>query len=335
MPILNARNVINNRVEAIRSYHRNSGVTRAELDVSGGVDSAVMLGLLAEAVGPKNITAVYQGINSTTDSRNRAYEAAKAFNVALVDIDLTPHYNNLVELMKHQLAVAGFSMSEIEARIEKNPTILGSIRSTLRAPVGRGFNRLTGDGIRHGTGNEDEDRFLRFYQKGGDGEVDTNPIAMLSKGEVFQLALALGVPKSIVSARPSPDLWGVGEEHNDESEITKALGLEGTKQTMYSYVSLETGKYTSVGMIERMSRYLDLTGDILFSDDKGGSFAEVLVRGAVSFQFVGGPSENELITFFKAVKSIECATRHKLNPNCPSLGNRFDMIVTGALTNNL
>ena len=70
-----------------------------------------------------------------------------------------------------------------------------------------------GGGIRHGTGNECEDRFLRFYQKGGDGEVDTNPIAMLSKGEVFQLARGLGVPQRVLQALPSPDLWGVGEQH--------------------------------------------------------------------------------------------------------------------------
>lgn len=333
MPILNARNVINNRVEAIRSYHRNSGVTRAQLDVSGGVDSAVMLGLLTEALGPKNITAVYQGINSTEDSHKRAVEAAKAFNVSLVDLDLTEHYKSLVRLMEDKLKEAGYSFREIQARVSKDPTVLGSIRSTFRAPVGRGLNRLTGGGIRHGTGNEDEDRFLRFYQKGGDGEVDTNPIAMLSKGEVFQLALALNVPKSIVSARPSPDLWGVGEQHNDEEEIAKTLGVDGLNQTMYSYINLETGKYTNVGMIERMSRYLDATGDTLFKVTEDEIPLQTLVNGAVD-SFPGVPKD-KLFTFFNAVKNMERTTRHKLNPNCPSLGSRLEMIVTGDITNQL
>ena len=91
--------------------------------------------------------------------------------------------------MREALTAAGYDGAELDTRVAKDPTILGSIRSCIRAPIGRGFNRMTGGGIRHGTGNECEDRFLRFYQKGGDGEVDTNPIAMLSKGEVYQVAL--------------------------------------------------------------------------------------------------------------------------------------------------
>ena len=338
MPIANAKAVIANRVNAIQDFHKSTGVARAQLDVSGGVDSAVVLGLLVEAVGAKNITAVYQGINSTEDSRKRAHEVAKVFDVKLVDLDLTEQYNKLVVVVSEGLYTAGFKPEEIQAIVAKDPTIMGSIRSTLRAPIGRACNRLTGGGIRHGTGNEDEDRFLRFYQKGGDGEVDTNPIAMLSKGEVFQLALALGVPQSIVAARPSPDLWGVGEEHNDEDEIKNYLGVKGMKQTMYSYVDLETGKYKHVGMIERMSRYLDATGNMLFSDQDDAvvdGFISRLVRGTSAFHLVGGPDESELHTFFKSVRNVERATRHKMNPNCPSLGTRLDMVVTGALTNTL
>jgi NH3-dependent NAD+ synthetase len=123
--------------------------------------------------------------------------------------------------MVNAMVEAGYDRKEIQDRMKGDPTIMGSIRSTLRAPWGRAANRLSGGGIRHGTGNEDEDRVLRFYQKGGDGEVDSNPISMLSKGEVFQLGIALGVPRSILSARPSPDLWGVGEEHNDEEDSVK------------------------------------------------------------------------------------------------------------------
>ena len=65
MPVLNPEALINNRVKAIRAYHESAGIQRAELDVSGGIDSAVMLMLLAEALGPDNVTAVYSSINSS------------------------------------------------------------------------------------------------------------------------------------------------------------------------------------------------------------------------------------------------------------------------------
>jgi len=192
MPVPNVDALIDERVEAIAQYHRETGIQRAELDLSGGVDSAVMAGLLVLALGPDAVTLVYSSINSGSETQNRARSLAHAVGARLVVHDLTTTYEAMIADMRKNLIVAGFDDTEIAQRIANDNTILGSIRSCLRAPLGRGYLRMTGNGIRHGTGNECEDRWLRFYQKGGDGEVDSNPIAMLSKGEVFQLARGLG-----------------------------------------------------------------------------------------------------------------------------------------------
>ncbi|HLT35080.1 MAG TPA: NAD(+) synthase, partial [Enhygromyxa sp.] len=245
MPVLDPQALLEERVTAIRRFHEHVRNDRAELDLSGGVDSATLLGLLVRALGPDKIVTVFTGIHSSTGSRDRAREVAAAFGVPLVEIDITRQFDELIAIMRAALVEAGYDADEIEARIRRDPTVLGSIRSCLRAPIGRGFNRLTGGGIRHGTGNECEDRWLRFYQKGGDGEVDTNPIAMLSKGETYQLAKVLGVPRSIIDATPSPDLHGVGDQHNDEDEIRALTGVEWT----YSRIDVETGQYTRVGTI--------------------------------------------------------------------------------------
>lgn len=325
MPVIDCDKLIQDRVNAIRNLHTMSGMGRAELDVSGGVDSAVMLGLLVRALGASKVTAVYQGISSSPDSLKRAREAAAAFGVSLVEFDGTEIFEQFIDQMVGALQKAGFSGAEISDRVNHDPTIMGSIRSTMRAPWGRAANRLTGGGIRHGTGNEDEDRYLRFYQKGGDGEVDTNPIAMLAKGEVFQLARALGVPHSILTARPSPDLWGVGEAHNDEDEIRAYLGLPAdTGLHMYSYVSPDTGGYISVGLIERFSRWLDQNPEF-FSDP----FAPL---GDVSCLAV--PPELQ-VSVCSAMRRVELMTRHKLNPAIPSLGSRQNLLAEGILTNDL
>jgi NAD+ synthetase len=358
MPVLNPQALIENRVTAIRDYHKAAGVTRAELDVSGGVDSAVMLGLLAKALGPENVTAVYQGINSSPESLERARKVAEAFQVNLIEIDLTDIFEGLVHTMLRSLARAGYNGPNGPTDTRSDPTILGSIRSCLRAPVGRGFNRLTGGGIRHGTGNEDEDRFLRFYQKGGDGEVDTNPIEMLSKGEVYQLAIALGVPREILVAKPSPDLWGIGEKHNDEDEYAAYLGVRG--YPFYSYVDPDTGEYTTVGLIERMSRFLDSPYDLsaVLETEKNGVFESIIrssaaTNGGVLFSdnvrvedsgldarastvpaFAGIPAE---ITsaLIRNVKRVERVTRHKWNSNIPMLGTRWTLLAEGILTDDL
>ena len=192
MPVLNVDALIDERMDAIQRYHQQTGIPRAELDLSGGIDSAVMAGLLVLALGADQLTLVYSSINSGSETQTRARNLAEALGARLVVHDLTSTYESMIADMRKNLVKAGFDGAEISARIASDNTILGSIRSCIRAPLGRGYLRMTGSGLRHGTGNECEDRWLRFYQKGGDGEVDSNPISMLSKGEVFQLACGLG-----------------------------------------------------------------------------------------------------------------------------------------------
>ena len=329
MPVINPRALILDRTEAISSYHLDAGLDRAQLDVSGGIDSAVMLGLLCLALGPDQVTAVTSSIHSSPTSRLRAKAVADRFGCRLVDINLTDIYDDLVGLMVSRLVAAGFDDSEVRARIADDPTVLGSIRSTLRAPVGRGFNRLSGGGIRHGTGNECEDRFLRFFQKGGDGEVDTNPLAMLSKGEVYQLALALEVPEEIISAIPTPDLWGSGDAHNDEDELLAWTGVPFS----YSRVDVKTGLYHNVGTIERVSRFLDSCDDALFRVTE--SELDVVLAQALKCPAFAGLDDDMVLSFCRAARRIETITRHKENPSATPLGDRADLVVRGILSNDL
>jgi len=332
MPVLNTELLIEDRIKGIRRKHKDARAPRAQLDVSGGLDSAVMLGLLARTVGPENITAVYSSINSSGESQERAQECADVFGVKLISIDLSEIYGLLISKMVTSMEQAGTDPKVIQDRYKKDPTVLGSIRSCLRAPVGRGYNRLAGNGIRHGTGNECEDRWLRFYQKGGDGEVDTNPLAMLSKGEVFQLAITLGVPTSIVEALPTPDLQGVGEAHNDEDELKAITGVEFT----YSRVDSTTGEYTRVGTIEQISRFADIMKDEFFGKKKlVKAGVERFAKKAQELGFFPGFSEEEIRPFIAAANLVELQTRHKLNPNCPSLGDRASLVKSGILTDDL
>ena len=56
-----------------------------------------------------------------------------------------------------------------------------------------------------GTGNHDEDGYLGYFCKAGDGVVDVQLIADLHKSEVFKVGALLGVPQSILSSPPSAD----------------------------------------------------------------------------------------------------------------------------------
>lgn len=351
MPVLKPKALLDERVNALRKAHADAGCPQAELDLSGGIDSAVMAGLLVLALGPDKVTLVHSNINSNPEQTARAQALADAIGCPMSNINLGEVYNLLVEGMIAALVVSGKdTLLDIKGRIAADPTILGSIRSTLRAPVGRGFNRLTGNGIRHGTGNEDEDRFLRFYQKGGDGEVDSNPIAFLSKGETYQLAFALGQAfgpvgvaafRTIIEATPSPDLWGNGDAHTDEAELQKWLGVPFT----YSRIDPETGEYRYVGTIERVARFLDtrvrrlIIGDNpTFNDVVFGAaepnWAEVVTAAKESGCF-DEYKRSEVEAFLMAARRAERCTRHKLNPNCPTYGDRKVLVAEGILTDAL
>ena len=332
MPVLDPKRLVDDRVDAIRSFHSAVRIERAQLDVSGGVDSAVMLGLLAQALGPAAITAVHSSIHSNPEQTARAREVADRYDVPLVEIDLTEAWERLVSDMQVALVGAGFDAGSLEVLLESDPTVLGSIRSTLRAPVGRGFNRMSGGGIRHGTGNECEDRWVRFFQKGGDGEVDTNPIAMLSKGEVYQLARELDVPLSIRTAEPSPDLWGTADDHNDEAELAELFGLQLSNWGLgyYTTVDPHTGAYVRVGLIERISRLLDQPSG------HAGTWADVLFgAGPIPRATLDGVRPEVTEAMLLAARRIERTTRHKANPACPTLGERGPRVAAGILTDHL
>jgi nicotinamidase-related amidase/NH3-dependent NAD+ synthetase len=351
MPVApNMKNaLLDNRVTAIRNEHKQLGIARAQLDLSGGIDSAVMAGILVMALGPDNVTLAHTNIHTNPEQTARAKRLADGLGCRLAIGDFTEAYEAIVNEMRRSLSKAGYSIEEIDELVAKDKTVLGSIRSTLRAPLGRGYNRLTGGGLRHGTGNECEDRYLRFYQKGGDGEVDSNPIAMLSKGEVYQLAwfLAKRFPKAassykeIIQAVPSPDLWGEGDGHSDETELLAWTGAPFT----YSRIDASTGEYTYVGTIERVSRFLDMTFTNQVDGRSTGEkmlFAEVpiddmsyVVEQASKSGLFDGFTHKEIETLLIAARRIERITRHKLNPNCPCYGSRDELVEEGILTNDL
>lgn len=66
-----------------------------------------------------------------------------------------------------------------------------------------------------GTGNYDEDGYLYYFCKCGDGVSDVQLINDLHKSEVYKVGAALNVPSSILKAAPSADLWD-GQTDADE-----------------------------------------------------------------------------------------------------------------------
>lgn len=236
--------------------------------VSGGVDSAVVLALCMRT-GYQTI-GVVMPCHSTPSAMDRAHEVCDKFRSTRFKIDLSQIHDNIV----HQVRSFPYV-----PEIGKDAT--GALSSCLRAPV-LDFVAKFSKGIIVGTGNRDEDEVTRYFQKRGDGAVDISPIAKLHKDEVYELAEYLGVPKSVIEATPSADLWGPDGGQTDEGQ----LGMT----------------YPEISEAIRTAGLFSKTGDVT---------CENLMQAANAEQ------NPRLAQVMRELAQMEISSRHKANPNLP------------------
>lgn len=289
----------------IRERMEKAGVERLAIDVSGGVDSAVVAALCVRTAGADRVIGVYSGVHSSDTSRRRARVVAQTFGFSLAEFDLDGVFEAIVSQATAQFDRLGLAFPVRDD--PKNRVVFGSLRSTLRAPVGRFVNRAFGGGLRVGTGNRDEDELVRFYQKGGDGEVDISPVAGLFKSEVWALAEHLGVPREVIDATPTPDLWAVGEAHTDEGELADLTGVKLTY----------TRPGAMLGTIEWASRENARRGVVTGE-------AATLPDDALASRYGYDAWELKVL---RAVRKLELASRHKAAP--PPVLERASLLEAG------
>lgn len=274
----------------IRQQMDSANTSKLEVDISGGVDSALTAALAVQAAGADNVIGVYSACHSRPESKKLAQMVADSLAIKLVTIN----YEAVFDLLVVQ-AQQAFTQLDLDfPTATQAPVVFGSLRSTLRAPIGRFINRAFGGGLRLGTGNRDEDELIRFYQKGGDGEVDCSPIAGLFKSEVWALAEYLGIPESVIQQTPTPDLWGNGLEHTDEKELESMTGVALTY----------TRPNQVLGSIEWVSRENAKRGVI-----NGKQATQTLRNLAEQYEY-----DSQQLAIIDSVRKLERQTRHKAEP---------------------
>ncbi len=153
----------------------------------------------------KRTLGIARPIHSTSAVWKRAYER-RTLGGEIIPVDQSRLYDQLVGL------VQGAMQPPLKDSVFAN----GQLRSYMRTPVkcvvlatsaSRSHSLfvsfyvaqlLSANGfpcIVLGTGNYDEDGYLRYFCKAGDGTVDVQLIADLHKSEVFAVARELGVPQ--------------------------------------------------------------------------------------------------------------------------------------------
>lgn len=85
----------------IRDYAGKCGFARAVLGLSGGIDSAVVCALAAEALGPENVTGVSMPSPYTSsESMEDAKELAENLGIKFLQIPISPVYHSYLEQLR-------------------------------------------------------------------------------------------------------------------------------------------------------------------------------------------------------------------------------------------
>jgi NAD+ synthase len=189
-----ARRVI---AEFIRSQLRQAGFERCVLGLSGGIDSALVACLVAEAIGADNLLGVLMPYRTSSPaSRTDALAVVDALGCRSELVEVTAMVD---PLFGGEPAASGVRRGNAMARARM---IVLYDRS------------VTFGGLVVGTGNKTES-LIGYTTLFGDSASAFNPIGDLYKSQVRQLALAMGVPTPILLKAPSADLW---PDQTDEAE---------------------------------------------------------------------------------------------------------------------
>ena len=183
---------------------RRRGFTDVVIACSGGVDSALVAFLAAEAFGPEHVTAIRMPYRTSShDSLDHAQLVIDALGIRSTTVDISAAVDGYASL---DPAIDGRRKGNIMARTRM--IVLFDMSQKLGAlPIG--------------TGNKTE-RLFGYFTWHADDSPPVNPIGDLFKTQVWDLARHVGVPEVIVGKPASADLI-VGQTDEDDFGITYDL----------------------------------------------------------------------------------------------------------------
>ncbi|HSX63824.1 MAG TPA: NAD+ synthase, partial [Pseudoxanthomonas sp.] len=217
-------------VRGLRDYCAKNGFQKVWLGLSGGIDSALVLALAADALGADNVTAVRLPSRYTAGlSNDLADEQCQALGVKLETISIEAPFKGFMEALAP--VFAGHDADTTEENLQSRSR--GVILMALSNKLG-GLLLTTGNKSEYAVG------YATIY---GDMCGGYAPIKDLYKTEVFALARwrnTVGgtpvIPDAVITRPPSAELR---ENQTDQDSLPPYEVLDGI---LYRYVDQEQSR---------------------------------------------------------------------------------------------
>ena len=206
----NPKEYIEQKSNLLNEYMNKYGLKACVIAISGGIDSAVVLGIVKKASEQTNspikkimpmLLPILKstGVTNQNEATNRGKELCEKLDLKPYIIDLTSVNNEIRKSLEPVIEIKGEDWAIGQLGPYSRTPVLYYTTSLLNQ---EGFGAII-----CGTTNKDEGAYLGYVGKASDGMVDVQVISDIHKSEVYQVAHELGIPKSIIKATPSGDMY--------------------------------------------------------------------------------------------------------------------------------
>lgn len=201
---------VSEKAKLINSYMDKFSLKACVVGISGGIDSAVVLGIVAEAmrtpgspichIVPILMPAFIEG---AATNQNEAFERGSAvclkFGIQPISIPVYEPHSSIKNLVESKMGIQGDGWTD------------GQLAANCRTPIlYHSATLLFKNGLPAvvcGTTNMDEGAYLGYFGKSSDGLVDLQIVSDVHKSEIRSVGSFLGVPSETIDAPPSGDMY--------------------------------------------------------------------------------------------------------------------------------